>query len=32
VVDDILSDERQTAAALESQFGHAVSVSLGQPA
>ena len=32
VVDDILDDERQTAAALESQFGHAVNVSLGQPA
>jgi len=32
VLDDILSDERRTAAALESQFGHAVSVTLGQPA
>jgi ferritin-like metal-binding protein YciE len=32
VLDGILGDERRTAAALESQFGHAVNVSLGQPA
>jgi ferritin-like metal-binding protein YciE len=31
-LDEILADERRTAAALESQFGHAVNVSLGQPA